>query len=228
VEGLPGHPAAGNRASGQVSRRIVIWRHGRTEWNATGRFQGQIDIDLDEIGRAQAWESARRLAALDPDLLVSSDLKRTRDTIAALAEITGTLVHLDPRLRETFAGEWQGLTGSEIATRYPEEYKAWRAGDPLLKVGGGETRQDVAERMAAAVRDVAARLADDGLAVVTSHGGAARLGIAALIGMPLERFTNIGGLSNGSWSMLRDTDQGWVLVEHNAGTLPTPVVIEEG
>ncbi|HEY9377765.1 MAG TPA: histidine phosphatase family protein, partial [Jiangellaceae bacterium] len=75
---------------------------------------------------------------------------------------------------------------------------------------------------------IAARLADDGLAVLTTHGGAARLGIAALIGMPLERFTNIGGLSNGSWSMLRDTDQGWVLVEHNAGTLPTPVVIEEG
>jgi broad specificity phosphatase PhoE len=211
-----------------VSRRIVLWRHGRTEWNASGRFQGQTDIDLDEIGRAQAWESARRLAALEPDLLISSDLRRTRDTIAALAEITGKPIQLDRRLRETFAGEWQGLTGAEIASRYPEEYKAWRAGDPLLKVGGGETRQDVAERMAAAVRDIAARLADDGLAVLTSHGGAARLGIAALIGMPLERFTNIGGLSNGSWSMLRDTDQGWVLVEHNAGTLPTPVVIEEG
>jgi probable phosphoglycerate mutase len=211
-----------------VSRRIVLWRHGRTEWNATGRFQGQTDIDLDEIGRAQAWQSARRLAALEPDLLISSDLRRTRDTMAALAEITGKPIQLDERLRETFAGEWQGLTGAEIASRYPEEYKAWRAGDPLLKVGGGETRQDVAERMAAAVRDIAARLADDGLAVLTSHGGAARLGIAALIGMPLERFTNIGGLSNGSWSMLRDTDQGWVLVEHNAGTLPTPVVIEEG
>lgn len=211
-----------------MSRRIVLWRHGRTEWNASGRFQGQTDIDLDEIGRAQAWESARRLAALEPDLLISSDLRRTRDTMAALGEITGKPIQLDERLRETFAGEWQGLTGAEIASRYPEEYKAWRAGDPLLKVGGGETRQDVAERMAAAVRDIAARLADDGLAVLTSHGGAARLGIAALIGMPLERFTNIGGLSNGSWSMLRDTDQGWVLVEHNAGTLPTPVVIEEG
>lgn len=211
-----------------MSRRIVLWRHGRTEWNASGRFQGQTDIDLDEIGRAQAWESARRLAALEPDLLISSDLRRTRDTMAALGEITGKPIQLDERLRETFAGEWQGLTGAEIASRYPEEYKAWRAGDPLLKVGGGETRQDVAERMAAAVRDIAARLADDGLAVLTTHGGAARLGIAALIGMPLERFTNIGGLSNGSWSMLRDTDQGWVLVEHNAGTLPTPVVIEEG
>jgi probable phosphoglycerate mutase len=211
-----------------VTRRIVLWRHGRTEWNATGRFQGQTDISLDEVGREQADGAARRLASLQPELLVSSDLHRARDTIAALATLTGLEIDLDVRLRETFAGDWQGLTGAEITSRYPEEYKSWRAGDPLLRVGGGETRQEVAERMAAAVRDVATRLSDDGLAVLTTHGGAARLGIAALIGMPLERFTNIGGLSNTSWSMLRDTDQGWVLVEHNAGTLPTPVAIEEG
>jgi broad specificity phosphatase PhoE len=211
-----------------VTRRIVLWRHGRTEWNATGRFQGQTDISLDEVGREQADGAARRLASLQPELLVSSDLHRARDTMAALATLTGLEIDLDVRLRETFAGDWQGLTGAEISSRYPEEYKSWRAGDPLLRVGGGETRQEVAERMAAGVRDVAARLSDDGLAVLTTHGGAARLGIAALIGMPLERFTNIGGLSNTSWSMLRDTDQGWVLVEHNAGTLPTPVAIEEG
>ncbi|HZY27818.1 MAG: histidine phosphatase family protein [Jiangellaceae bacterium] len=211
-----------------MTRRIVLWRHGRTEWNATGRFQGQTDISLDEVGREQADGAARRLASLQPERLVSSDLHRARDTMAALAALTGLEIDLDVRLRETFAGDWQGLTGAEISSRYPEEYKSWRAGDPLLRVGGGETRQEVAERMAAAVRDVAARLSDDGLAVLTTHGGAARLGIAALIGMPLERFTNIGGLSNTSWSMLRDTDQGWVLVEHNAGTLPTPVAIEEG
>ncbi|HET6729484.1 MAG TPA: histidine phosphatase family protein [Jiangellaceae bacterium] len=211
-----------------MTRRIVLWRHGRTEWNATGRFQGQTDISLDEVGREQADGAARRLASLQPELLVSSDLHRARDTMAALATLTGLEIDLDVRLRETFAGDWQGLTGAEITSRYPEEYKSWRAGDPLLRVGGGETRQEVAERMAAAVRDVATRLSDDGLAVLTTHGGAARLGIAALIGMPLERFTNIGGLSNTSWSMLRDTDQGWVLVEHNAGTLPTPVAIEEG
>ena len=211
-----------------MTRRIVLWRHGRTEWNATGRFQGQTDISLDEVGREQADGAARRLASLQPERLVSSDLHRARDTMAALAALTGLEIDLDVRLRETFAGDWQGLTGAEISSRYPEEYKSWRAGDPLLHVGGGETRQEVAERVAAAVRDVAARLSDDGLAVLTTHGGAARLGIAALIGMPLERFTNIGGLSNTSWSMLRDTDQGWVLVEHNAGTLPTPVAIEEG
>ena len=206
----------------------MLWRHGRTEWNAGGRFQGQTDIALDAAGSKQAEDAARLLAALNPDLLVSSDLQRTRDTMAALAALTGQDVSLDPRLRETYAGEWQGCTATEIAARWPEEYVAWRSGDPLLRVGGGETRQEVAARMAEAVRDIADKLPDDGLAILTTHGGAARLGIAALIGMPLERFTNIGGLSNGSWSMLRDTDHGWILVEHNAGTLPTPVAIEEG
>jgi probable phosphoglycerate mutase len=211
-----------------VSRRVVLWRHGRTEWNAAGRFQGQTDVALDDIGIQQAREAAARLAALKPDVLVSSDLQRTRDTVATLSALTGVDVQLDPRLRETYAAKWQGLTGAEIQEQYPQEYRSWRAGDPHLRVGGGESRHQVANRVQAAVRDTAARLTEDGLAVLTTHGGAARLGIAALIGMPLDRFTNIGGLSNCSWSMLRESHDGWILVEHNAGTLPAPVVIEEG
>lgn len=211
-----------------MSRRVVLWRHGRTEWNATGRFQGQTDIDLDDVGRQQARDAAARLAALQPELLVTSDLSRARETMAALASIVRLDVELDPRLRETFAGDWQGLTGAEIAANWPDEYTGWRSGDPLLRVGGGESRQEVAERMAEVIVDVAKKLSDDGLAVLATHGGAARLGIAAIIGMPLERFTNIGGLSNCAWSMLRESNHGWTLVEHNAGTLPSPVVIEEG
>ncbi|TDE08493.1 histidine phosphatase family protein [Jiangella asiatica] len=211
-----------------MSRRVVLWRHGRTEWNAAGRFQGQTDVALDNLGRQQAREAASRLAALQPNLLISSDLQRAQDTIAALAGLVGLDVELDARLRETYAGEWQGCTSTEIASRWPDDYKAWRSGDPLLRVGGGESRQEVAERMFAAITDAAARLPEDGLVVLTSHGGSARLGIAAAIGLPLHRFTNVGGLSNCSWSMLREGDDGWILVEHNAGTLPTPVVIEEG
>lgn len=211
-----------------MSRRIVLWRHGRTEWNQAGRFQGQTDIALNDAGRQQARESAARLAALDPDLLISSDLERARETIGALAVLRGLEVEFDPRLRETYAAEWQGLTGAEIVAKFPEEHARWRAGDPVLRVGGGESRQEVAARMVAAVEDATKRLGDDGLAVLATHGGAARLGIASLIGMPLKRFTNVGGLSNCSWSMLRESSHGWTLVEHNAGTLPSPVVIEEG
>jgi glucosyl-3-phosphoglycerate phosphatase len=214
-----------NREKG---RRVVLWRHGRTEWNADGRFQGQTDIDLDETGRDQAMRAARLLAALGPELIVTSDLRRAVDTAAELGKLVGKTVEQDSRLRETYAGEWQGLTGAEIAARYPGEYSAWRAGDPELKVGGGESRADVAARMADAITDAAARLPESGLAVLVTHGGAARLGVARLVGLPLERFTNLGGLSNGSWSMLTESSHGWVLIEHNAGTLPEPVSIEEG
>jgi glucosyl-3-phosphoglycerate phosphatase len=209
-------------------RRVVLWRHGRTEWNAGARFQGQTDIDLDDIGRQQAVRAARLLAALGPELIISSDLRRAADTAAELGRLVGRPVELDARLRETYAGDWQGLTGAQIAARYPGEYSAWQSGDPELRVGGGESRADVAARMADAITDAAARLPDSGLAVLVTHGGAARLGVARLVGLPLERFTNLGGLSNGSWSMLSESSHGWVLVEHNAGTLPEPVGIEEG
>lgn len=211
-----------------MSRRVVLWRHGRTEWNELGRFQGQTDVALDDVGRQQAREAAARLAALSPDLLISSDLSRARDTMGALAALIGLPTETDPRLRETFAGDWQGLTRDEIMARFPEDHLAWSHGDPVRRVGGGENREQVAARIVDAVESAAKRLDDDSLAVLATHGGAARLGIASLIGMPLDRFTNIGGLSNCSWSMLRESDHGWTLVEHNAGTLPTPVAIEEG
>lgn len=211
-----------------MSRRIVLWRHGRTEWNLAGRFQGQTDVDLDETGRQQARESAARLASLGPELLISSDLSRAADTLGALAALTGLPVESDARLRETYAGAWQGLTRAEIVAQFPDEHRVWSSGDASLRVGGGESRADVAARMVDVIEDVTKRLSDDGLAVLATHGGAARLGIASLLGLPLERFTNIGGLSNASWSMLRESSHGWTLVEHNAGTLPTPIVIEEG
>jgi glucosyl-3-phosphoglycerate phosphatase len=214
--------------SREKGRRVVLWRHGRTSWNADGRFQGQLDIDLDELGREQAVRAARLLAALGPELIVSSDLRRAADTAAELGRIMTKPVEVDARLRETYAGDWQGLTGAEIAARYPGEYSAWQSGDPELRVGGGESRADVAARMADAITDAAARLPEGGLAVLVTHGGAARLGVARLVGLPLERFTNLGGLSNGSWSLLAESSHGWVLVEHNAGTLPEPVSIEEG
>jgi glucosyl-3-phosphoglycerate phosphatase len=214
--------------SREKGRRVVLWRHGRTSWNADGRFQGQLDIDLDEIGREQAVRAARLLAALRPELIVSSDLRRAADTAAELGRIMSRPVEVDPRLRETYAGDWQGLTGAEIAARYSGEYNAWQSGDPELQVGGGESRADVAARMADAITDAAARLPEGGLAVLVTHGGAARLGVARLVGLPLERFTNLVGLSNGSWSLLAESSHGWVLVEHNAGTLPEPVSIEEG
>ena len=87
-------------------RRIIFWRHGRTEWNAERRFQGQTDVPLDDLGRKQAAHAAQLLSGLEPDGIVSSDLSRARETAEALAVLTGLSVVTDERLRETYAGQW--------------------------------------------------------------------------------------------------------------------------
>ncbi len=213
--------------------RIALWRHGQTAWNAEGRYQGQTDVDLDELGLAQARVAAAVLATLEPAAIASSDLSRARRTAQALVDVTGLQVLLDPDLRETHGGVFQGLTGAEIRARYPAEWAALAAGDPQVRPKGGETRVEVAARMLRAVLRAADALSDGELAVLATHGGAARLAVAQLIGLPLERLGSLGVISNTAWTLLerrRAAPAGdtWVLVEHNARTLPEPVTIEEG
>jgi glucosyl-3-phosphoglycerate phosphatase len=191
-------------------------------WNAERRFQGQSDSPLDETGLAQAERAARLLAALRPDLIVSSDLSRAARTAAPLARLTGLEVTLDKDLRERSGGSWEGLTDAEIRERYPAEHATWTPPD-------GEPAALVADRVAAALLRAASAVAErvtgrDGLAVVVSHGAALRLGMSRLLGMPDELFSALGPLSNCSWSVLGVRHGRWRLLEHNAGTLPEPVL----
>jgi probable phosphoglycerate mutase len=199
-----------------MSRRIVCLRHGQTLWNVEQRFQGHSDIPLDETGVAQAARAASLLASLRPTMIVSSDLQRANDTALALGRLIGIDVAVDKDFRERGGGQWEGLTREEIAARWPEEYAAWEAPD-------GEPVTDVAARVATAMRRWAARVDDDGLLVVVSHGAALRLGICELLGLPEELWPALGGLGNCSWSVLQEGRKGWRLLEHNAGTLPEPV-----
>jgi broad specificity phosphatase PhoE len=225
----------------------VLWRHGQTVWNAERRFQGQSDIPLDETGQAQAERAARLLAGLRPDLIVSSDLSRAAGTAAPLARLTGLEVTLDKDLRERHGGCWEGLTDTEIRARYPAEHANWTPPD-------GEPSSVVADRVAAALHRVATVLAEGpvlatgpalatgpvlaggaaaepglttGLAVVVSHGAALRLGMSRLLGMPEELFGALGPLSNCSWSVLGRRHGRWRLLEHNAGTLPEPILSDD-
>jgi broad specificity phosphatase PhoE len=110
------------------ARRILLWRHGQTGWNAEDRFQGHADIDLDDVGRAQVARAARLLARLRPARIVSSDLRRAHHTALALASLTGLEVTCDRRLRETSYSAWEGMTAAEIDERHPGARDAWRAG----------------------------------------------------------------------------------------------------
>ena len=126
-------------------RRLVMLRHGQTEYNAGSRMQGQLDTDLTDLGRDQAVAAAEVLAKRQPLVIVSSDLRRALDTAVCLGERSGMPVLVDTRLRETHLGDWQGLTHHEVDAVAPGARLAWRD-DARWAPHGGESRVDVAAR----------------------------------------------------------------------------------
>jgi probable phosphoglycerate mutase len=215
-----------------VSRptRVVLWRHGRTAWNLESRFQGTSDIPLDEVGVLQARRAAQSLAQLAPDGIVSSQLARAVRTADALAELVDLPVVVDPDLQETYAGTWEGMTRPEIIAADPGLFARWIAGEDV-RPGGGESRSEVADRVAASVERHAADAPAGGTVVLVTHGGATRAGIGRLLGLPIEHAAALGGLVNCAWSVLERCDPSlgrrWRLVEHNARSLPEEVVGDE-
>ena len=217
-------------------KQVVLWRHGRTRWNLEDRFQGHTDVALDATGQAQAERAAPLLAALNPVAIVTSDLQRARETAEALGRLAGVAVTSDERLRETYGGTWQGLTVEEIRALDSHAYARWRAGEDV-PAGGAETRSDVARRVVPAILDALAPVPAGETLVVVTHGGSARAAIGSLLDLPMDRWAAIGGLANCCWSVLEEAVSGdgrspgprlgWRLVEHNAGSLPTPVMGDE-
>ncbi|MEU7619433.1 histidine phosphatase family protein [Micromonospora rifamycinica] len=201
--------------------RLIVWRHGNTDWNATGRVQGQTDVPLNDLGREQARTAAPLLAALRPDVVVASDLRRAADTAAALAQLTGHPVRPDARLRERHFGQWQGLALTDAAEQFPAEYARWRAGDP--DPGAGiEPLDDLGKRVGEALL-AAAELADGGTVVVATHGGAARQGVGRLLDWDHSVLRSVGSLANCHWTELRRNDvRGWHLRAHNVGPIGRP------
>lgn len=209
--------------------RLVVVRHARTAWNAQRRFQGQADPPLDEVGRAQAYEMAALVAALEPSMIVSSDAVRALQTAAPLGEVCGLEVRIDRRLRERSLGHWEGLTRDEVATRYPDEYADWVAGRDVSR-RGGETREQVAQRAVAAFVE----LPDVPTAVIVTHSATAMSLCAALLGMPRQVHV-LGPLANCHWSELRSEHPDgappmWRLRAHNIGApgVVAPLPIQFG
>lgn len=213
------------------ARRLVLWRHGQTLWNAENRHQGQIDIPLNDVGREQARHAAQTLVAMKPTRIIASDLERALETGQILADLAGINLSTDERLRETFAGEWQGMTRDEIVAKYPADYAAW-GGDSEIRPGGGETRWEVSQRVVAAIEDALLNIPAGGTLVVASHGGALRSALGRLLGLDPRQWTILGVLANAQWSVLSELDENmpklpdlkWRLQEYNAGSLPEPAI----
>jgi probable phosphoglycerate mutase len=210
-----------------VANRILLWRHGQTDWNIVNRFQGHSDIPLNEVGKFQASHAAQVLAAMQPTMIISSDLGRARNTAQELATLTNLEVAIDERLRETNGGNWEGKTGEENRKNDLANFIRWIDGEDIPAGGIGETRSQVAARSAAAITEALAGK-DEQLLVVTTHGGTARCILGHYLDLPYSHWARVGGLSNASWSILAQSPvKGWYLAEHNAGSIPEPVYGEE-
>jgi 2,3-bisphosphoglycerate-dependent phosphoglycerate mutase len=200
-----------------LATRLLIVRHGRTAWNSDGRFQGQLDIPLDEVGQSQAAAVAHRLASERPLAIYASDLSRAWQTArwiqnaiteASQPDPTPPLV-LEPRLREMHFGEWQGLTYAEIQACQPEALAAWEANWLTNAPPGGETLAQLVERVQAVYREILAAH-PDGTVLIVGHGGALQALLCLALGLPPERFWQLQ-LDNTGVADLRVYPEGAIL-----------------
>jgi len=203
------------------SRTLIIWRHGQTDHNAGGIWQGQLDTELSDTGRQQARTAAALLAAYSPSVIASSDLGRAADTAGTLASLLGLKVRYDERLREIHAGLWQGMTAGDVAEKFPEEQAALDAGEDIQRGVDGESLGQVAVRARAAVDDLLADVAPGDCAVIATHGVSGRAIVASLVGLDQNlAWQWIAGLHNCHWAELHEYATGWRMVAWNAGPNP--------
>lgn len=180
--------------------RLVLVRHGQTDYNREGRLQGQVDIPLNEAGLRQAASLAPVVAADPPDVLIASPLQRARETARVISRDTDLEVRTDEAFLERGFGQWEGLRGEEIRRRWPDEHADWRAHRPVLGLGV-EDRPEVAARVASACRTLMENH-HGGTVMVVAHGAAITLGITALLGLDTNDFRGIAGLENCHRSVL--------------------------
>ncbi|MEO5710391.1 MAG: histidine phosphatase family protein [Nocardioidaceae bacterium] len=190
------------------ARTLVLLRHGRTAWNEVGRAQGHADVELDEVGHAQASTVAPYMAALEPAALWTSDLARARQTCAYVEEATGLSAKEDPRLREFDVGARQGLTMPEFFEAFPDAAATWSAGHGMPQLEGAESTVDVAERLLPALLECFAALAPGEAGVVVTHGASLKVGLAGLLGWPEQLSTTFQGLENCGWAVLTEVEPG--------------------
>ncbi|MFV0452534.1 MAG: histidine phosphatase family protein [Propioniciclava sp.] len=189
-----------------ATTRLILLRHGQTDANAGGRFQGHQDVPLNRVGRSQAEAAGERLSAYNPARVISSDLDRAVSTARPLADRVGVPVITDERLREINVGSWQGMTGADIAEANPWFTEALAQGRDFRRSASGETATEAGERIAAVLTEVADEHPGE-TSVIVGHGLALRVGMALWLGMGFDASFVLTGLWNGSWSILTQDER---------------------
>ena len=198
-------------------RRVIVLRHGQTDHNAAGIWQGHLDSHLSAVGEAQARSAAAALSAFGIDRVVASDLVRAAETGRVVAEAVGVPLEIDERFREIHAGEWQGLTGAQVRERFPEDQDKLLSGEDFKRGRTGESVADVADRAAAALDELLGSLEPGHTLLIATHGVTGRTVAAQLVGIPQElAWKALAGLGNCHWASLVEGRSGWRIQEWNA------------
>ena len=193
-----------------MTTTIYLIRHGETEWNRSGRWQGQADVPLSEAGRAQAYALARRLVdeGIRFDHVYASDLSRAFETAEIVAEALKLQAQPLAELREINVGGWSGLTRAEIIERYPGAFVTFFVSPD------GEAHEVFGERVSSALIRLAERHPGETLAIVT-HGGTIRSmlrHIYMVLGDPDRPIEFIG---NTSLTIVQVEEQRWSILRLN-------------
>ncbi len=171
-------------------RLVLLARHGQTEWNLVGRWQGHTDIPLDATGREQARALGENLRGHGVAHVVASDLSRARETAEIAARVLGAPISgVDRDLRERAFGIFEGLTREECAARHPEAWQRWSA-DPRAVPHGAEDHLALEARVATGVTRAALRSEEGQAVLIVSHGGSIRALIAGVTGRSVPPVSN--------------------------------------
>ncbi len=216
-------------------RRLILARHGQTEWNSVTRYQGKTDVPLNEIGRLQAARLAARLSLWEPEKFFTTPLSRARET----AEIVRGRLHMNEKpalsvlddLAEINFGDWEGHTIPEIEEKYGAVYGQWREDPSRVTPPNGEGLHQILERVGRALDAILA--GDAERILVVGHGGIMRASLVQLLGVPYPlawrmRMDNCGIVGIDFWkgrgmlAFANDSLHLLVKGEEEAESLPLP------
>jgi broad specificity phosphatase PhoE len=177
--------------------KLHLVRHGETEWNKLGRFQGQIDIPLNSRGLAQAKETAQAIAEDGEIALYSSPLQRTMQVADEISHLANVPVVPVPGVKELNLGELEGVTGEEMRNLWPDVYAAWNQDPGTLAMPKGESLSQLQDRAWQALQELEEAHSGDDVIVLVSHNFAIRTMIHKVLGLPLSNFHRLSlGLSS--------------------------------
>lgn len=198
--------------------KLVLLRHGQTDWNFEDRYQGRSDIPLNVDGQRQALEAAARWANVEFDAALVSPLQRAYDTASAVVGHRSIERHVMDDLMETAGGDWEGLTFPQIREQWPETFRDWRASNLDVGPVNGETPREAGHRVVTAVTEWISKQSSVRSLLVVGHGSALRAAAAQLAGFSDETYPELSRLENCHAHVLTQNgaDFGrWELVEQN-------------